>query len=289
MTETAEIIEQDGVLVGPYRQPRNLHQQAKGSIHNDAVATKLGFRGGTVAGIIHHEQFAPLMLAAFGPRWFEQGGISLYYTNASTNEERVQAFMEKPPAGDDVQVRVWLEHENGMQVAEGTASIGNPGEKSHVRQKFEARRDPGETRILAAVEPGDVMPERKMIVSREMQDERLEVATEVLDWYKSESPWGRPVCTPVTMFRLLNALNLKDKIAGGGAVGLYGAIEVNILNGPLFVEQEYTAQGKVLAKGETPKSEYLWWESALRDDKGDIVANMLMMNRWMKGSSDLYK
>ena len=48
----------NGVITGPMRQPRNQHQTTEGSIHNDAVAKPLGFRGGTVAGIIHHEQFA---------------------------------------------------------------------------------------------------------------------------------------------------------------------------------------------------------------------------------------
>ena len=47
----------------------NASQQAKGSIHNDEVATKLGFRGGTVAGSIHLELFPPLLVEAFGPRW----------------------------------------------------------------------------------------------------------------------------------------------------------------------------------------------------------------------------
>ncbi len=290
MSEAVEIINQDGALVGPFRQPRNLHQQTEGSIHNDAVATKLGFRGGTVAGIIHHEQFAPLLLSAFGQRWFEQGSISMYYLHASTNEENVQAFIQQPTEGaEDVQVDAWMEHESGFRVLEGTVSVGSPPDKTYVRRKFEARRDPGETRILKDVVEGEMMPERTTKVIREAQDERLLVTTHVLDWYKDESPWGGAICTPVTMFRLLNAgLNLRGKL-GSAAVGLYGAIEVNVTNGPLFVEKQYSVQGKILARGETPKSEYLWWESKLKDDSGKEVANMLMMNRWMKASSELYQ
>ena len=37
-------------LKGEFRTPRNLHQGAGGSIHNDATASKLGFKGGTVPG-----------------------------------------------------------------------------------------------------------------------------------------------------------------------------------------------------------------------------------------------
>ena len=36
-----------------FRQPRNSAAEVKGSIHDDATASKLGFRGGTVAGSIH--------------------------------------------------------------------------------------------------------------------------------------------------------------------------------------------------------------------------------------------
>ncbi len=278
------------VLSGPFRQPRNQHQQTAGSIHNDEVAKPLGFRGGTVAGIIHHEQFPPLFLEAFGPRWFEQGSISIYYTSASTNEERARAFVELPPEGaTDAQVPVWMDHENGMRVLEGTASVGEVSERTALRERYENRREPGEVRILAMVPLGKTMPERKVRLSPKEQESRRAVLTEDLDWYWRDSPWGGPIATPVTAFRLLNgALDLRGKI--GSAVGLYGAIEVRTLEGPIFVDREYTAQGKLLAVGETPKSEYLWWESTLTDPaSGRLVADLIMMNRWMKASSSLYQ
>src|SRR5437773_7700025 len=123
--QTPEIIERDGLLVGPYHQPRNLAATQAGSIHDDATAQKLGFRGGTVAGSIHLEQFPPLMLRAFGQRWFETGSLSTYFRNATMGGEAVRAFADLPPAGaSDAQVRVWMEREGGTLVLEGTASIG---------------------------------------------------------------------------------------------------------------------------------------------------------------------
>lgn len=281
---------ENGVLVGPYRQPRNQHQQTAGSIHNDDVARPLGFRGGTVAGIIHHEQFAPLLIEALGPRWLERGSISLYYTNATTDEEPVRGCVELPPEGaTDAQVRVWMDRDNGMRVLEGTASVGDVEARTAVRERYDHRRDPGEVRILARVPVGESLPERKVRLSAEQQESRRAVITEPLDWYWGDSPWGGAIATPVTAFRLLNAgLTLRGKIAP--AVGLYGAIEVRVLDGPLFVERDYVAQGRTLAVGETPKSEYLWWEAELRDPSaGSTVATLLMMNRWMKASSDLYR
>src|SRR5207249_11056560 len=74
------------------------------------------------------------------------------------------------------------------------------------------------------------------------------------------------------------------------AVGLYGAIEVRHLAGPVFAEREYEVSGTILAVGQTPKTEYLWYETLMRDpsDKRDI-ASMLMMLRYMKASSPLWR
>ena len=48
----SEIELRDHVFVGPLRRSVNNARHISGSIHDDATATKLGFRGGTVAGSI---------------------------------------------------------------------------------------------------------------------------------------------------------------------------------------------------------------------------------------------
>ncbi len=115
----------DHVLVGPLRRSVNNASKVAGSIHDDATATKLGFRGGTVAGSIHLELFPPILLKAFGQRWFERGTISMYFLNATTDREAVRAFVKEPPVdAKDAQVDIWVERDDGMRVAEGTASVG---------------------------------------------------------------------------------------------------------------------------------------------------------------------
>src|SRR3989304_9703141 len=57
---SAEVVERDGVLVGPLREPRNLAANVAGSIHDDSQAQRLGVPGGTAAGRIHLEEFPPL-------------------------------------------------------------------------------------------------------------------------------------------------------------------------------------------------------------------------------------
>ncbi|HJP49543.1 MAG TPA: hypothetical protein QF611_00785, partial [Pseudomonadales bacterium] len=57
-------------LIGEWRKPVNTAANQKGGIHDDATATDLGFRGGTVAGSIHMEQFPPLLVELFGDDWW---------------------------------------------------------------------------------------------------------------------------------------------------------------------------------------------------------------------------
>src|SRR5271156_6957473 len=105
----SEIESRDHVFVGPLRRSQNSARNVKGSIHDDATATKLGFRGGTVAGSIHLELFPPLLLKAFGQRWFERGTISMYFLNATTDREAVRAFVKQPSLDDsDAQVEIWI-------------------------------------------------------------------------------------------------------------------------------------------------------------------------------------
>ena len=144
---TSEIIERSGVLIGPLRTPRNLEGRDPSSIHNDETARKLGFRGGTVAGSFHMEQFPPILLRAFGERWFERGGLSCYFRNATTDGEAVRTLAQ-PPASDaaDAQINVWMERDDGTQVLEGTASVGAPAEPSLLRRKLAEPREAGELR-----------------------------------------------------------------------------------------------------------------------------------------------
>jgi hypothetical protein len=81
---------QSNVIAGPVRRPCNVSAHVQGSIHDDATAKALGFRGGTVAGSIHMDQFPPLLLEAFGQGWFETGSLSLYFRHATTDGELVQ-------------------------------------------------------------------------------------------------------------------------------------------------------------------------------------------------------
>src|SRR5215470_15486347 len=133
------------VWTSEFRSPRNSAAEVKGSIHDDATASKLGFRGGTVAGSIHMDQFVPGLLKLYGDGWLETGGMSLYFTKATTDAEPVKATVE---AGAE-RARLTMHDVPGDQICEGTASLG-PDPNSELARRIEAQTpaEPGRLRIL---------------------------------------------------------------------------------------------------------------------------------------------
>ena len=287
----SEIELRDHVFVGPLRRSVNNARNVSGSIHDDAMATKLGFRGGTVAGSIHLELFPPLLLKAFGRRWFERGTISMYFLNATTDREAVRAFLKEPPHdATDAQVDVWIERDDGMRVAEGTASVGRPEDPTALLRRPLDRFDAGQLRILGSLKVGDRFEECDALLTKNAMTERMKVITEPLEWYTKPSPWGGAIATPATMVQLLYAQSiatLRGKL--GQAVGLYGAIELRNINGPVLVERPYRVSGSIVALGQSPKTEFMWFETALDEAAGERIAEMRMLLRFMKASSPLYK
>ena len=287
----SEIELRDHVFIGPLRQSVNNASKVAGSIHDDATATKLGFRGGTVAGSIHLELFPPILMKAFGKRWFERGTISMYFLNATTDREAVRAFIKEPPHdATDALVDIWVEREDGMRVAEGTASVGNPDEPSTLMRRPLDRFDAGQLRILGGLKVGDKFDECDAFLTRDAMAARMKVITEPLEWYTKPSPWGGAIATPATMVQLLysqSIATLRGKL--GQAVGLFGAIELRNINGPVLVEHPYRVSGSIVALGQSPKTEYMWFETALNEADGKRVAEMRMLLRFMKASSPKYK
>ena len=280
------------VLAGPVRRPRNLAAGVVGSIHDDATATALGFRGGTVAGSIHMDQFPPLALRAFGSGWFEDGSLSLYFRHATTDSEPVRAFMEQPPRQHDVQIKAWATTSDDVVVAEGTAGRGHAAETSALHSRDLRPVHPAELRILSGLKPGAVLGDVTLKPDGERQRRRIDQhgMTEPLDWYTGPSPWGGPIAAPSAVVDLLYARLLDDaKASMGDHVGLFGAIEIRFRSGPVLLDSRYRVTGEVVALSQTPKTEVMWFDSRAQDTTGTLVAEMRMMLRQLKQSSPLYR
>ncbi len=284
-------VEQDGVLAGPVRHPVNFSRDAVGSIHDDKTAQTLGFRGGTVAGNIHFEQFPPLMLARFGQGWRKRGGLSLYFINATTDGEPVQAFVgpAEEVAPGVRRAAAWMETPEGLRVSEGTAWAGGEDPGSALRLRVAQQRPATDLRILTASKTGDAVTDVPSRLDGPTALRRLEGVTEPLPEYLDAALFGGQVAAPAIAIDALRAVEEPLFRAGKDFVGMFGAIELEFLDGPVFVDRDYLADGRILALGESPKTEVAWYESTLREAKdGRPVARLVMMTRLLKASSALW-
>jgi len=285
-----QIMTHDGVRTGPIRHSVNGSINAKGSIHDDATATKLGMRGGTVAGSIHMDLFGPLLLETFGERWWETGNLSLYFTNATTDREPVQASLGIPAEGvSDLQVEAWVDRADGMRVAEGTAAVGHPEAVSALMGRAARAVESGQLRILSGLSVGmQIEPATACYTEATLKDYMGRI-TEPMAMHDS-SRWGGAV---VPLAGYVNVLygqaigSLRRQIKD--VVGLFGAIEIRNVHGPLIVGRDYRTGGKVVALGESPKTEYFWYETWAEDSNGKRIAEHRMQLRFMKASSPLYQ
>ena len=138
---------------------------------------------------------------------------------------------------------------------------------------------------------GALLPARDARISAADLQERLKFTTEPMAEYTTGSRWGAAALPPTLVVQALRRCEAGlDALRRGRTVGLFGAIEIGFERGPVFCERDYVAAGEVVAVGDSPKTEYFWYRSHLGDAaSGERVAHMIMLLRFMKGSSPLWE
>jgi hypothetical protein len=110
-----------------------------------------------------------------------------------------------------------------------------------------------------------------------------------LDWYRQASPWGESVSAPCTVIEYLWAYPMQGlQPYVGDSVGLFGAIEIGFDHGPFLLNQAYRLESRVLCVGQSPQTEYVWYETEAFNSDNQRVVSMLMQSRVMKVSSAEY-
>ena len=278
------------IVKGPLWAATNWSADAgAGSIHDDETAEELGFRGGTVAADVHMNQFPPVLVELFGQAWFERGNLSLSFKNATIDQEKVQVFAE-PVAPGANQTNVWMEREDGLLVCRGTAALGDH-DRSELRVKDLRPCDPAELKIYKDIYPGMSLGEYQVTADPEKQFERFDqgLISDPMTWYRDASPWGDVVAAPCTIIQYLWGYPIQTLSKyTGDSVGLFGAIEIGYTNGPFLLNREYHLTSEVICVGQSPQTEYVWYETQAYDSADRLVATMRMQGRTMKASSPLY-
>jgi hypothetical protein len=294
-----EIEETPERLIGPWRSPyQMLHAQvydAHASIHDDTTARKLGFKGGTIEGPTHFSQFAPLGERLWGRAWFERGCISAHYRNASFEGEEVQAIVMKPAPGQG-QCDIQMLKRDATEVLRGTASVGDNGVVTALEQRLTELKPLTDPVILREIKLGlrTARQSVRMAFNQSMGElypfslrQKLAAITETSPYYTSgDNPWERPVI-PMEMLSVLFQYRAKDDPlpSKGPAVGLFADQEIRLLQGPLFVDQDYELEREVVAMSGSRRTESLWQRTTVYEPGGAApIASMLLNMATLKES-----
>ncbi len=293
-------------LCGPLREPRQMlaDQEYSGhtSIHDDDMAEKLGFRAGPIEGPTHFSQFAPLLAEIWGQAWFERGCFSAHFQNMVVEGEQVRAFVERPAPGA-TRVRAWAEKADGTSVLEASASLGPGHGETLLDQRMSRLRPPETLVILAGLEVGTAGAEDepvRMDADQHMGHlypfslkEKLGRITENSPWYSDSgsTPWGRAII-PLEMVSVLAEYTSKKASFSvkQPAVGLFADQEIRMVDGPLFVGEEYLIRREIVALSESKRTESYWVRSRIYNANGDnLKAEMLLNHATLKHSYPHYE
>lgn len=287
-------------LCGPLREPKQMlaDQQYSGhtSIHDDDMAEKLGFRAGPIEGPTHFSQFTPLLQEIWGQEWFERGCFSAHFQNMVVEGEQVRAFVERPAPGA-TRVRCWAEKADGTAVLEASASLGDAG-PSLLDERMAKLRPVEKLVILADLHVGMQGAEEervRMEVDQHMGDlypfslnQKLERITENSPWYSQPdaSPWGRAII-PLEMVSVLAGYTSKQAAfpVKQPVIGLFADQEIRMVDGPLFVGEDYLIRREVVALSESKRTESYWVRSRIYSADGNqLKAEMLLNHATLKHS-----
>ena len=165
----------------------NTAGDSENKIHDDRVAAAYGFRGGLVPGMTVYGYMIPAVLARFGRRWLECGGITVRFVAPCYEGETLVACCD----GSVVSAK----HENGSLYASGVVTIEDRPDQGVASFPF---RSPPEMDHRPAASSATILPGTPLGSIRATLDvediaaipERwLHLANEILTRNFRMSPW----------------------------------------------------------------------------------------------------
>jgi hypothetical protein len=285
-------------LVGPLRSPAQMlaDQEIDGhsSVHDQQTAASLGLAGAPIEAPTHFSQFDPLAMLLWGQEWFERGCISSHFRTMVVEGEQVRAALTTGRSGT---ARIAAEKADGTPVLTGTASLGPDYGETELETRRAAQVEPEQLFIVDQLQVGMRRHDGRVSMSFDGRNgpaypfslsEKLAKITEPHPWYTPEgarsSPWGRAVL-PMEMISVLAQKTGAGWSVRGPALGLFLDLEIRLLGGPLFVDQEYEVEREIVGLSESRRTESYWTRTSLIDaDTGTPAADVLLHSGVFKES-----
>ncbi len=246
---------------GPYRKLINTAADKKGSIHDNAEAQKLGFRGGFVPGTVVGTAAMPAVVAAFGKQWMEGGWYSLTFVSPVYIDDEVHEVATR--VGEDITLQVL--DRDGRICCNGRAGLGatipwDPADDgSH-----------GAEGVLPGIDIGFEFLPHEFTPAADNCLGMVRSAGDPTPWFESASPWGGPIVPPeylqVVALRLMREQHQPKtaRVTGVHGPGMWAQHDL-VIEGPLFLGHSYTMREKVADKGRSGRTVYLTYEFEVLD------------------------
>jgi hypothetical protein len=280
-------------LTGPWRAPAQMlaEQEYDGhaSVHDDATAAAVGLTGAPIEGPTHFSQLDPLAVLAWGPAWFERGCVSSHFRTMVVEPEEVQASLRV--TGASCSGRMEMHKRDGTEVLAGTASIGPDHGTTELDRRLGALSDPGQLLIVDQLEVGarSVDPAPVRITRHDRNgsgypfslEDKLARITETGPWYTeaggATSPWGRAV-VPMEMISVLAHKSGPSWPVRAPILGLFLDMEIRLIAGPVFVDQDYVLERELVGLGQSRRTESYWTRTAVINAGTDELTAQVLLH-----------
>ncbi len=266
----------DPFLVGPWRRLVNTAAASKGSIHDDAEAEKLGFRGGFVPGSIVGTAAMPAVVEAFGAKWMEGGWYSFTFVSPVYVDDEVREVASR--AGADIAIQI--ADRTGRLCCNGRAGLG-----SNVPWDAAEDGSRGAESVFPGIDIGHTFDPWLFTPDRAACLGTVEAAGDRTPWYRESSPWGGPVVPPEYLHVVALQLVLRPgqpqppAVTGVRGPGMWAGHDL-VVQAPLPVDASYTMSERIVDKGRSGRTLFLTYEFEVSAGRR-VVAHGRHKARWI--------
>ncbi|MEO8541746.1 MAG: MaoC family dehydratase, partial [bacterium] len=237
------------------------------SIHDDAQAQKLGFRGGFVPGSVVGTAAMPAVSEAFGEAWMNGGWYSFTFVSPVYVNDEVREIAQ----GSQEEVAIQVVDRDGRLCCNGRAGLG-----ATIPWDLAADGTHGAEGVLPGIEIGHRFHDELFVPDREACLGTVASGGDETPWYRERSPWGGPIVPPE--YLQVVALHLVrhpeqarvPRVTGVREPGMWAQHDLAI-SGPLFFDKEYRISERVADKGRSGRTVYLTYEFEVFDGDRRLV------------------
>jgi hypothetical protein len=253
---------------GRWRRLTNLAANKKGSIHDDAQAKSIGFRGAFVPGSTVATAAMPALFATLGPQWLEGGWYTFSFITPVYEDDEVHEVAERD--GDELALQVV--NREGRVCSAGRAGLG-------YKPAWDPAQDGsrGADGVFLNIAIGREVGEAEFTPTAEAVRPMLDSAGDATPWYADASPWGGGVVPPEWLHRV--ALGMLREGGGEERLEITGVRLPTIwaqhdlaVGEPLPLDKTYRMREWVADKGVSGRTVFINYGFAVEDAGGREVA-----------------